>query len=166
MATHEPTMGCRIYFRHPDRDRIIFPGRFVLATLTGTAPRLPRAPGARYVMPMDTKSRRDRAYSPPPLTSEIAYAVQALFAGKADGRQQEIFSRWLLIDVCRKDDIPWFPGGLAAERDSSFANGRRFVALQVLKAFNQTPEMLAMMRAEEAAARGEPITEGDEIGRE
>ena len=103
-------------------------------------------------------------YNPPKLSSEIVYAVKALFNGKANEREQGIFTQWLIAEVCRKDDMPWFPGGLEGDRDTSFANGRRFVALSVLKPLNMPPEMVAQMREQELAQHG-PLTEGDHVGR-
>ena len=103
-------------------------------------------------------------YSPPKISSDLVYAVKALFAGKANEHQQGLFTQWLIAEACKKDDMPWFPGGLEGDRDTSFANGRRFVALQVVKALNMPAELVAQMREEESAQRG-PVTEGEEIGR-
>lgn len=102
-------------------------------------------------------------YSPPKLSSEIVYAIKGLFAGEATAPQQQQFAEWLISEACKKDDMPWFPGGLEGDRMTSFANGRRFVALSVLKAHNMPGEKVADMREAELAAFA-PIPEGEEHG--
>lgn len=102
-------------------------------------------------------------YNPPKLSSEIVYAVKALFAGKADAHQQGLFAQWLIAEVCRKDDMSFRPGGLEGSRETDFAEGKRFVAISILKPLNMPMELVAQMRVDETAHKG-PITEGDEIG--
>lgn len=104
-------------------------------------------------------------YAPARLWSEVVYATKAIAAGEATKDQQALFFEWLIVDVCKKDDLPWFPGGDDGARDTDFANGKRFVALQVLKARNMSGDKVAKMRLEEQLARGEIIEEGDDIGR-
>lgn len=113
---------------------------------------------------MATKIHPSAPYYPPKISSEIAYAVQGLSAGKADAHQQSLFLQWLIVEVCKKDDISYRPGP-DGQRDTDFAEGKRFVAISVLRALNQTPEMIANLRMAEQAEAGLPITEGDEIGR-
>lgn len=105
-------------------------------------------------------------YAPPRLPSDIVYAIKAIASGTAKQDQQQAFFEWLIIEACKKEDMPWFPGDLEADRDTSFANGKRFVAISVLKGLNMSPEDVASLRLNEQAMQGLPITEGDEVGSE
>lgn len=80
------------------------------------------------------------------LSTEIAYAVKGLVGGAAIPAQQTAFVNWLLFEVCRKDDLAYRPD---SDRDTSFAEGKRYVAIQFLRAFNMTADQLAEMRATE-----------------
>lgn len=104
-------------------------------------------------------------YAPARLWSEVVYATKAIAAGEATKDQQALFFEWLIVEVCKKDDFPWFPGGDEGARDTDLANGKRFVALQVLKARNMSGDKVAKMRLEEQRAAREIIEEGDDIGR-
>ena len=75
-------------------------------------------------------------YAPARMWSEIVYAIKALQAGEATAEQQALAFNWLIVDVCKKDDMSFRPGGPEAARDTDFAEGKRFVAIQVLKAYN------------------------------
>ena len=88
-------------------------------------------------------------YLPAPLNTTIVYAVKGLVGGEATPEQQGALVNWLLFEVCRKDDLSFRPD---SERDTAFAEGKRFVALQFLRAFNMTPSQIATMRATENAA--------------
>jgi hypothetical protein len=102
-------------------------------------------------------------YRSPRLTSEIVYAVKAIQAGAATPAQQADFFTWLIVEVCRKDDLSFRPGGLDGQRDGDFAEGKRFVALSVLRAYNLSAEQVAAMRERELMERGlRPIEDGDE----
>ena len=103
-------------------------------------------------------------YNPPQLSSEIVYAVKAVFSGSANAHQQTEFCRWLIAEVCKKDDMSFRPGGAEGSRDTDFAEGKRFVAISLLKPLNMPPEMVAQMREQELAQHG-PLTEGDHVGR-
>ncbi len=105
-------------------------------------------------------------YNPPKMSSAVVYAAKAVFAGEALKDQQRLFAEWLIIEVCRTRDLPWFPGGLEGDRDTSLANGKRFVGLAVLRAVDMPPDEVAAMRKAEAAERREPSTEGESIERE
>ena len=105
-------------------------------------------------------------YSAPRLSSDIVYAVKAIFNGAATAEQQGVFSQWLIAEVCRKDDMSFRPGE-EGERATCFAEGKRFVALCVVKALNMPPDAVAAMRAAEALERGNlATTRGDDIERE
>ena len=58
-------------------------------------------------------------------------ALRALEAGNANAQQQQHALRWIITVGCRMDDLSFRPD---SERSTAFAEGKRFVALQVWKA--------------------------------
>jgi hypothetical protein len=60
-------------------------------------------------------------------------AVKALAAGTADSEQQKRALDWILIHVCGTYEMTYRP---ESDRDTSFAEGRRFVGLQIVKALH------------------------------
>lgn len=100
-------------------------------------------------------------YCPPRLSSSIVYAVKGLFAGKATEEQQGVFAEWLIAEVCKKDDMSFRPGGHEGDRDTCVAEGKRFVALSILKALNMPLDAVAAMRTAETVNRGAPSNGGD-----
>lgn len=57
-------------------------------------------------------------------------AVQALIRGDATADQQQRFMRFLVNSVCATYDLSFRP---ESERATAFAEGRRFVGLQIVK---------------------------------
>lgn len=70
-----------------------------------------------------------KAYYPVQTDLPMAAAMQALRRGEATPEQQTKLTDWLINDVCRTYDLSW----RESERETSFAEGRRFVGLQLVK---------------------------------
>ena len=62
-----------------------------------------------------------------------AAALQAVAHGMASPDQQKRAITWLIEKGAATYDMTYRPGALEGERDTSFAEGRRFVGLQVVK---------------------------------
>lgn len=62
--------------------------------------------------------------------------IKALFAGHASEQQQKHALELIVGKIAVKDDQSFRPGGAAGRRDSDFAEGKRFVALQLVKLIN------------------------------
>ena len=60
-------------------------------------------------------------------------ALQALATGTANEHQQQRALKWIVETACGTYDLPWQPGGPDGARATDFANGKRFVGLQVVK---------------------------------
>lgn len=75
--------------------------------------------------------------TPPPWTAEIAYAVRALYEGKANDGQQKLAMRWI-ESVCALGDLEFRPD----DRLSAFAGGKRFVGLQIRKLATLHPQII------------------------
>lgn len=71
-------------------------------------------------------------WKPPPWEPADASALQALNAGTADKNQQKRALDWIIDHGAATYDLSYRPG-VAGERDTSFAEGRRFVGLQIVK---------------------------------
>jgi len=72
------------------------------------------------------------AYHPAPWENHEAEAIQALFDGRATPDQQRTALKWILDGACALYDLSYRPGP-EGERDTSLAEGRRFVGLQIVK---------------------------------
>lgn len=57
-------------------------------------------------------------------------SVRAWFNGNADERQQLRARDWVLFKLCGISDLSFRPD---SERDTAFAEGKRFVGLQIVK---------------------------------
>lgn len=66
-------------------------------------------------------------------TLQSASAVKALSRGEATPDQQRFLLEWLVRECCKVYDMSYRPGSTEGERDTTFAEGRRFPGLQVLK---------------------------------
>lgn len=62
-----------------------------------------------------------------------ATAMQALAAGTANAIQQKRALGWIVNNAAAMYDITYRPGGHDGDRDTAFAEGRRFVGSQIVK---------------------------------
>lgn len=72
---------------------------------------------------------------------DIAAAFQALQRGDATGDQQRRTLKFVITDLCRTHDLSFRPGP-DGERATTFAEGKRFVGLQIVKLLNVSLEAL------------------------
>lgn len=88
-----------------------------------------------------------------PVPYDLAHvsSLQALERGEASPDQQRRALAWLINNACATYDLSYRPG-LEGERDTSFAEGRRFVGLQIVK----------MLRLNLAKLRREPNADAPE----
>lgn len=70
-----------------------------------------------------------------PTIPEVA-ALKALQHGKATPEQQQLALRWFIEKACRTYDASYRPGGPEGDRDTAFAEGRRFPGNQCVKMLN------------------------------
>lgn len=96
-----------------------------------------------------------QAHEPPDWTEESVYAIRALYEGQATKEQQQLALRWIeyVCGVGEFQDMTYRPGGLEGDRQTAFAEGKRFVGLQILKARHPAmTEAIERAREREAAA--------------
>ena len=89
----------------------------------------------------DAKQRRAIAqaflpsepHMPAPYSKPVAYAIKAMAVGEATPDQQQMALAWICNVVCGNNDLSYRPDSLGGERATVFADGKRFVGLQINK---------------------------------
>lgn len=76
---------------------------------------------------MDTKSA---PWFPAKYELADARAIKNLAAGTASSEQQQRALKWIIENVAAYYDLSYFP---TSDRDTSFAEGKRFVGSQIVK---------------------------------
>ena len=61
------------------------------------------------------------------------FAIQAQAAAKANEGQQKIAIDFIINEICRTYDLSFRPEDKGGERETAFAEGRRFVGLEIVK---------------------------------
>jgi hypothetical protein len=77
---------------------------------------------------MDVKSA---PFYPPAYELADIMAIKGLVAGTANPEQQQRAIKWIIENACATYELSYRP---TSDRDTSFAEGRRFVGLQIVKA--------------------------------
>ena len=60
-------------------------------------------------------------------------AIQALRRGDATPEQQHHAMQFIIEVICMKGDMSFRPGGPEGDRDTAFAEGRRYCGNQIVK---------------------------------
>ena len=89
---------------------------------------------------------RDPAWMPVVYDVQQIEAVKALARGEATDVQQQIAVKWLIETAAATYDLSYRSDGDGGERETAFAEGRRFVGLQMVKLINLAPKLVAAMR--------------------
>lgn len=89
-----------------------------------------------------TKLAPYQVWKSAPFTLADAKALQALAQGIADEYQQKRALMWVVNNAAIINRSTYQPGGVESERDSNFAQGRRFVGLQVMRLITTNLEEL------------------------
>lgn len=84
-------------------------------------------PSARQV------AAENASWKPPRWEKADAAALQALQFGRATEDQQKRALRWVVELASGTYDVSFRPGGEDGRRETDFAEGRRFVGLQIVK---------------------------------
>ncbi|RWG25559.1 hypothetical protein [Mesorhizobium sp.] len=80
---------------------------------------------------------------PPVIPKDIAMALKALDAGKANEGQQRAALDWIMFEACGIRNLSYQPGDVAA---TAFAEGRRFAGLLVAGALQASPAPMVIKR--------------------
>ena len=82
-------------------------------------------------------------WHPAPYDENIVYALQALAAGKASEDQQKTALEWIVFQLCGTYDATFYPD---SERNTTFAEAKRHVGLQLVKMIRLQPNILRKKR--------------------
>lgn len=86
-------------------------------------------------------TKRQGPWAPAPYDPADARAIQDLEQGKATPEQQKRALKWIIESVSGTYDVTYWPGE-DGERNTSFANGKRYVGLTIVKMLKLNPAEL------------------------
>lgn len=89
---------------------------------------------------------RPEAWKPAEWKPEDAYAVKAVIAGIASEAQQQRAMAFIINQVCGTYDLSYRP---TSDRDTAFAEGKRFIGLQLVKFFKMNIAALSGKNTEQ-----------------
>lgn len=75
-------------------------------------------------------NEKSAPWIPPAYELADAMAIKGLANGTASPDQQQRALKWLIENACATYELSYRP---TSDRDTSFAEGRRFVGLQIIK---------------------------------
>lgn len=79
---------------------------------------------------------KPNAHDPADYDELVVYAVRAVYLGEASAAQQKLAWEWIMYVSGAGDgfqDLSYRPGGEDGRRQTDFAEGKRFVGLQIRK---------------------------------
>lgn len=101
---------------------------------------------------------RKPAWVPPPYSHSDALALKATWDGEATPEQQRQALQWIIIHAGQYGEISYRSDKDGGDRETAFAEGRRFVAQQMQKLIGLDASLIAKLREQENAAN-HPHTE-------
>ena len=87
-------------------------------------------------LPQDDWTQKKEPWAPPDAGEQVTYAIRAFAEGKANDGQQKLVWDWLNYITGageRWQDLSFRPGGDDGRRLTDFAEGKRFVGIQMRK---------------------------------
>lgn len=81
---------------------------------------------------MSTRKKSVHPWQPVDYDSAVTGAIKALEAGAASAGQQQLALRWIVEAAAGTYDMSFRPGQ-DGDRDTAFAEGRRFVGNSIVK---------------------------------
>ena len=84
-------------------------------------------------------------YAPPACDRATIHALKALSRGGASTDQQKRAFDWIVNALAGTYDLSYRPGN-DGDRDTAFAEGKRFVGTQIVKWVNLPSEIMEKMR--------------------
>ena len=90
---------------------------------------------------------RAKAWMPVGYGAKDVEAVQALARGEADAHQQKAVLDWVINQAAGTYELSFRSDADGGERETAFAEGRRYVGLQLVKMLSMTGKMIATFRS-------------------
>ena len=81
------------------------------------------------------KPSGNEPWKPAPYDEADSYAIKALATGTANEGQQRLALDWIINTLCGTYDLSFRPGA-EGDRETVFAEGKRFVGMQLVKQIN------------------------------
>jgi hypothetical protein len=86
------------------------------------------------------KSRPDRPWQIPRIADTDIFALQAVAGGTANNAQQQRAYEYVVRTLCETDRMTFWPGGEDGKRATDFAEGKRWVGLQLRRIEKMRPD--------------------------
>jgi hypothetical protein len=83
---------------------------------------------------------------PADYTAGDVEAIKALASGTANADQQKRAIHWIINTAAGAYELSYRSDGEGGERETAFAEGRRFVGLQLVKLVNMSGSVLTALR--------------------
>jgi len=93
---------------------------------------------------------RDPAWVPATYEAYDIEAIRATARGEADPHQQKRALDWIINTAAGAYELSFRSDGQGGDRETAFAEGRRFVGMQIVKLANMPPALVAKMRDKNA----------------
>jgi len=90
--------------------------------------------------PSRAKSQTDRPWQMPRIEDADIFALQALANGAAGNAQQQRAYEYVVRALCETDRMTFWPGGEDGRRATDFAEGKRWVGLQLRRIEKMRPD--------------------------
>ncbi|HKD26964.1 MAG TPA: hypothetical protein VKC66_13820 [Xanthobacteraceae bacterium] len=90
--------------------------------------------------PSRPKFQRDRPWQMPPIEDADIFALQAVANGAASNAQQQRAYDYMVRTLCETDRMTFWPGGEDGKRATDFAEGKRWVGLQLRRIEKMRPD--------------------------
>lgn len=89
------------------------------------------------------KSQPSTPWQLPPIDNKTIFAIQAVAKGIANEGQQRHAFDYILRALCETDRMTFWPGGEDGRRATDFAEGKRWVGVQLRRIEKLRPDMSA-----------------------
>jgi len=90
--------------------------------------------------PSRPKSQSDRPWQMPRIEDADIFALQAIANGTAGTAQQQRAYAYVVRTLCETDRMTFWPGGEDGKRATDFAEGKRWVGLQLRRIEKMRPD--------------------------
>ncbi len=90
--------------------------------------------------PSRPKCQPDRPWQIPRIEDADIFAIQAVANGTASDAQQQRAYRYVVRTLCETDRMTFWPGGEDGKRATDFAEGKRWVGLQLRRIEKMRPD--------------------------
>jgi hypothetical protein len=90
--------------------------------------------------PARPKSQPERPWQMPRITDADIFALQAVANGEANAAQQQRAYDYVVRTLCETDRMTFWPGADDGRRATDFAEGKRWVGLQLRRIEKMRPD--------------------------